>query len=97
MRWGATNADGCNKCERGATNATTGATDAATNAIARRMRLREQRMLDWVCANCASGRGVLVTQIRSGGGRECYRELITCWKSDGAARNGPNGCIETSE
>ena len=20
-----------------------------------------------------------------------------CWKSDGAARNGPNGCIETSE
>jgi hypothetical protein len=83
MRWGATDV---------ATNAT-----GAMNVIARRMQLREQQMLDRVCANFASGHGVLVTQIRSGGGRECYQELITCWKSDGAARNGPNECIRTSE
>ena len=83
MRWGATDV---------AMNAT-----GATNVIARRTQLREQRMLDQVCANCASGRGVRVTQIRSGGGRECYRVLITCWKSDGAARNGPNECIGRSE
>jgi hypothetical protein len=59
------------------------ATDAlpgATNASARRMRLREQQMLNRGCANCASGRGVRVTQIRSGGGREHYQELITCWE-----------------
>jgi hypothetical protein len=69
----ATNATGCNKCGRqqmpktDATNAITG----ATNAIARRTRLREQWMLNRGCANCASGHGVRVTRIRSGGVKEC--------------------------
>ena len=62
----------CNDCGRqqmpktDATNAITGATNAelsATNMIARQRRLREQRMLDQGCANCASGRGVRVTRI----------------------------------
>jgi hypothetical protein len=55
---------GCNKCGRqqmpkkDAMNAITGATNAepsATNVIARQTQLREQRMLDQGCANCASG------------------------------------------
>jgi hypothetical protein len=41
------------------------------------------------CAICASGCGVLLTQIWSGGGRECYRVLITCGKSDRAACDRP--------
>jgi hypothetical protein len=92
---------GCNKCRNvqltlcGCNGH--GATDA-TNVIAQQMQLWEQQiMLKWGCMNCASWCSVLVTQIRSGRGKECYWELITCCKLSRAARNRPNKCIRMSE
>ena len=99
---GATNAEwGCNKCKTGATNAKTGATNADSNGCFTRCNKCDATNATTGATDARSGvrelclgRGVRVTRIRSGGVRECYAGLITCWKTGGAARNGPNECIE---
>jgi hypothetical protein len=84
----------CNECESGCNGCGNECDDGCNECECATNATSEQRMLDRGCANCASGRGVRVTRIRSGGGRECYRELITCWKTGEQRGNQPKECIE---